>query len=98
MISCCLDIGDIGEYRVWLRREVIWHMIIDAGDEIVGVIEKVYALNFPKTFSIETLEQKRLHYGMLYEELCDHMKGGLKKVKSKIQILIELAAKRSVYR
>ena len=47
-------------------------MIIDAGDEIIGVIEKLYAVNLPKNFSIETLEQKRLHYGMLYEELCDH--------------------------
>ena len=49
-------------------------------------------------FSIETLEHKRLHYGLHYEELCDHMKGGLKKAKNKLNKVIDLVAKRGVYR
>lgn len=55
-ISRSLYVGDIGDYRVWLRRKVIRHMIVDA-----GVVEKLYAVNFPKTFLIETLQHKRLY-------------------------------------
>lgn len=91
-------LGDIQEFRHWLRREVIWHLIVEAGEGIVGTLQKLYKCTFPSSFTMETLDLKRVHYGKLYEEHCDTIKGGLKKTRNKQAHETELAAKRAVYR
>lgn len=95
LMSSYLYVGDIVEYCLWLRREVIWHKIVEASQEIVAEFEKIYEIKLSDTFSTKTLDHKRLHYGLLYEDLCDTIKF---KAKIKRDKVIELAAKRAVYR
>lgn len=69
-----------------------------AGEEIIGTLQKVYQCALPSSFAMEAFELKRVHFGKLYEEMCNIIKGGVKKTVNKQTRETELAAKRAVYR